>query len=105
MNLDKAEQFLKYKGLDTEKYRIKDVNGGYLPQIPIALWLTEFAEQVKNNDLLHDVGVREFECGDVVCTNEGKMWVITEIDGDDVYVTGNGKKDYPLEKSDITHAH
>ena len=55
MNLDKAEQFLKDKGLDTEKYRIKDVNGGYLPQIPIALWLTEFAEKVKNNDLLHDV--------------------------------------------------
>jgi hypothetical protein len=59
----------------------------------------------KNNESLHDVGVREFECDDVVCTNDGKMWVITEIDGNDLLVTGNGKKYYPLEKSDITHAH
>ena len=61
--------------------------------------------QAKNNEVLDLVSVREFECDDVVCTNDGRMWVITEIDGEDVYVTGNGKRDYPLEKSDITHAH
>ena len=61
--------------------------------------------EAKNNESLHLVGVREFECDDVVCTSDGKMWVITDIDGNDLLVTGNGKKDYPLEKSDITHAH
>ena len=67
--------------------------------------IDEVVRLVSKNESLHLVGVREFECDDVVCTNDGKMWVITEIDGDDVLVTGNGKKDYPLEKSDITHAH
>ena len=43
-----AEQFLKNKGIDTEKYVVHDINGGYLPQIPIASWLTEFAEQQAN---------------------------------------------------------
>ena len=64
-------------------------------------WLEEKVSKLP----IHGVSVREFECDDVVCTNDGRMWVITEIDGDDVYVTGNGKRDYPLEKSDITHAH
>ena len=46
--LKAAEQFLKNKGIDTEKYVIHDINGGYLPQIPIASWLSEFAEQQAN---------------------------------------------------------
>ncbi len=53
----------------------------------------------------HLVSVREFECNDIVCTKDGRVWMITEIDGDDVYACGNGKKDYPLEMSEITHAH
>ena len=68
--------------------------------------LMESYHQSKVENLsIHSVSVREFECDDVVCTNDGRMWVITEIDGEDVYVTGNGKRDYPLEKSEITHAH
>ena len=47
-DLNAAEQFLKNKGIDTEKYVIRDTNGGYMPQIQIALWLTEFAEQQAN---------------------------------------------------------
>ena len=43
-----VEQFLKDKGLDTENYSIQDTNGGYLPQIPLSLWLIEFAEQQAN---------------------------------------------------------
>jgi hypothetical protein len=80
MDLDKAEKFLKEKGLDTEKYRIMDVNGGYLPQIPIALWLTEFAEQVSKNESLHLVsdslllpkGHKLYECTDCKKTNSMK---------------------------------
>ena len=60
---------------------------------------------VSKNESLHLVGVREFECDDIVCTKDGRIWMITEIDGDDVYACGNGKKYYPLEKSEITHAH
>ena len=56
MNLDRAEEFLKSKGIDTEKYVIHDIKGGYSPQIPIALWLEEFAQQeVENNSILLDV--------------------------------------------------
>lgn len=101
--------------ISAEEYFKKEYGEGHIKRAielndlqSIYALMEEFADntmQVKNNDLLHDVGVREFECDDVVCTNDGKMWVITEIDGDDVLVTGNGKKDYPLEKSDITHAH
>ena len=59
MNLDKAEKFLKSKGVDTKKYVIHDIKGGYLPQIPIALWLEEFAqERVKSNVVLDDVTPR-----------------------------------------------
>lgn len=67
--------------------------------------LAELEKSRVKNLPMHSVSVRDFECGDVVCTNDGKMWVITEIEGEDVYVTGNGKRDCQLEKSDITHAH
>ncbi len=87
---------------------VKELNGEYQEGWENVIENAEkLINQLKQGSKLpmHDVSVREFECDDVVCTNDGKMWVITEIDGDDVYVTGNGKKDYPLEKSDITHAH
>ena len=54
---------------------------------------------------IHDVSVRDFIIGDVVSTNDGKMWVINEIDGDDLLVDGNGRRNYPLEKCDVYHAH
>lgn len=39
-----VESFLTEKGLDIKEYRIMDVNGGYNAQIPIALWMIEFAD-------------------------------------------------------------
>lgn len=50
MNLDEAETFLKLKGLDTVDYCIQDVSNNYKAQIPIAIWLTEFAEKQVNGD-------------------------------------------------------
>jgi hypothetical protein len=54
---------------------------------------------------IQNVSVRDFIIGDVVCTVDGRMWVINEIDGDDLLVDGNGKRNYPLEKCDTSHAH
>ena len=62
-DLKAAEQFLKNKGIDTEKYVIHDINGGYLPQIPIASWLTEFAEQQAN---VLPTGERQSNIPDVI---------------------------------------
>jgi len=83
MNLDRAEEFLKSKGVDTEKYVIHDIKGGYSPQIPIALWLEEFAQQqVKENVILPNVmKSKEF--------TDGLIKVITECadyDIDKTYV-------------------
>ena len=54
---------------------------------------------------LHDVSVRDFIVGDIVSTQDGRIWVINEIDGDDLLVDGNGKRNYPLEKYDVFHVH
>ncbi len=99
----------------TKDERIKQLEIAVMQLFDMVHESENIQNKIKANDLydtiigqslpIDSVSVREFECDDVVCTNDGKMWVITEIDGDDVYVTGNGKKDYPLEKSDITHAH
>ena len=60
-------------------------------------------EAQQNQYNIHDVSVRDFIIGDVVCTNDGRMWVINEIDGDDLLVDGNGKRNYPLDKCDVSH--
>ena len=62
-------------------------------------------EAQQNQYNIHDVSVLDFIIGDVVCTNDGRMWVINEIDGDDLLVDGNGKRNYPLDKCDVYHAH
>lgn len=59
----------------------------------------------QGNGVLPSVSVRDFIIGDVVCTEDGRMWVINEIDGEDLLVDGNGKRNYPLEKCDVHHAH
>ena len=56
MEIKEAEKFLKSKGVNTEKYLIHDINGGYNASIPIAEWLQEFAQQqVKENVILPTV--------------------------------------------------
>ncbi len=54
---------------------------------------------------IHNVSVRDFIVGDIVSTQDGRVWVINEIDGDDLLVDGNGKRNYPLEKYDVSHVH
>ena len=53
---------------------------------------------------IHGVSVRDFNVGDAVCTKDGRIWVINEVDGDDLLVDGNGRRNFPLEKSDVYHA-
>jgi|TARA_R110002167_G_scaffold202972_1_gene406908 hypothetical protein len=70
MNLDKAEKFLKSKGVDTEKYVIHDIKGEYLPQIPIALWLEEFAQERVESNVVLDAVNEPFYC-DIIEGEEG----------------------------------
>ena len=51
----------------------------------------------QGNGVLPSVSVRDFIIGDVVCTEDGRMWVINEIDGEDLLVDGNGKRNYPFK--------
>ena len=69
-------------------------------------WLINFIDEHVAEQLpIHNVSVRDFIVGDVVSTQDGRIWVINEIDGDDLLVDGNGKRNYPLEKYDVSHAH
>ena len=45
----------------------------------------------------HKVRVRDFIVGDAVCTQDGMIWIIKEINGNDLLVVGNGRENYPLE--------
>lgn len=47
--------------------------------------------------------ILEFNIGDVVCTKDNRVWIIVEVDGDDLLVDGNGRRNFPLEKSDVYH--
>lgn len=49
------------------------------------------------------VSKRELIVGDIVYTQDGIRWVITEINGNDLLVVGNGRKNYPLKKCDIAY--
>ena len=62
-------------------------------------------QEEKKPCTIHGVSVRDFIIGDVVCTKDGRMWVINEVNGDDLLVDGNGKRNDPLEKCDVHHAH
>ena len=51
----------------------------------------------------HKVSVRDFIVGDVVYTQDGMIWTIKEINGNDLLVVGNGKENYPLKKYNVSH--
>ncbi len=69
-------------------------------------WLINFIDEHVTEQLrIHNVSVRDFIVGDVVFTQDGRIWVINGINGDDLLVDGNGKRNYPLEKCDVSHAH
>ena len=52
---------------------------------------------------IHKVSKRDFIVGDVVCTQDGMIWIIKEINGNNLLVVGNGRENYPLEKYDVSH--
>jgi len=82
---ENAIDFLKLKGLDTEKYVILDKSeGGYLPQIPIATWLTEFCQfQVKMNRDKY-VLIYEQDLPDDITDEEYSEWYSKSIIVDSV---------------------
>lgn len=92
-----AIDFLKNKGIT--KATCYTDGGTY--------YVSELAKLMEEYATLRQplVSVRDFIIGDVVCTEDGRIWVINEIDGEDLLVDGNGKRNYPLEKCDVHHAH
>ena len=52
---------------------------------------------------IHKVSVCDLIVGDIVYTQDGRRWVINEINGNDLLVDGNGRRNYPLEKCDVSH--